>query len=118
MSPYRVLVLDKSGYEYVLQAMLSVDKLTQIRYIYIVAKTTTDDMQESSKKAVAHRTSTRGNTIVLDKYEIHLAWLPVNRYEVWKEALHLSDEYTQSDCLRCAMQHYCNEANMLIKKEL
>lgn len=118
MSPYRVLISTGTT-QAILQSMLSVDKTTQNHYIYIVEKESTYDMDTGELKVSAHRQSTKKNTMILAKYEIHIAWSPLNwspmnRYELWQDNTFISEEFTQQDCITAAMNHYCKEHNISI----
>lgn len=124
MSPYRVLV---NHPEYndpvVLSSMLSIDKITKHRNIYITLKTVpTDPNVLMTSKIAAHLQTTKHNSIILDKYRIvrdyaarhysvgHCAWDELEMIE--------GSELTQQDCLTLAMHNYCEKSGIEILNTL
>lgn len=128
MSPYRVLVSTKNG-SAVMSAMLSKDKVTADNMIYIVLKSAPDANSsiEVSERSIAHSQTTRRNSSILSTYMI----VPSDSgrsYSV-KKIYYKNDsgsvgldipgiEYTQSDCLRSAMNHFCTSNGYTIVQDL
>ena len=120
MSPYRVSVTDKqcSG-TMILAAMLSINKKTGDRNIYIIRK---EDPMLLSKhgiltdRQIAHAQTTRRNSSILSTYRIFKRddkKYIVGRYDTYGNPLSYIDDvyYIQSHCLEGAMQDYCNRNN-------
>lgn len=122
MSPYRVLVeketykvstgLSYSSERFILASMMSVDKRTQERRIFIVQKLI-PITEETSYANIAHALTTSKNSGILDRYQIQRP--PRSRkYSVYRlgdigEPCRevARDIFIQSDCLIAAMEHYC-----------
>lgn len=119
MSPYRVLVL-RPGHDdtEIIAAMLSKDKVTEHRNIYITQKTVpTDPTTELTSKVVAHLQTGKHNSIILDKYEIVKDYTRRSAYKVryCKSGEILAQvELTQQDCLELAMKDYCSKHDIKI----
>lgn len=121
MSPYRVLISKSGSDNMILAAMLSVNKLTQNRDIYIIQKIIPSESQMKTDKVIAHLQSSKRNTVILDKYEIlkELEFRRCYRVRHISSLCILSDvELTQQDCLRAAMQDYCSRNRLTILSTL
>lgn len=113
MSPYRVLAKSDTGEVMILAAMLSIDKRTYNRNIYIIErpipKLYSLDMDEL--RELSHNMTTAANSYILYKYTIFLVD-GSNKYEIIDRGgsrLGVPPQYTQSDCLIAAMNEYAND---------
>ena len=120
MSPYRVVVSkhDKRSNmvnEFIFAAMLSVDRNTKERRIFIIDKPLPMLATHEDKRRIAHKMTSALNSTILAKYIIKFN-SDINRYKVHKCFPHSSDsayvlynaEFTQSACLISAMNDYCD----------
>ena len=137
MSPYRVLAkyLSRDNIDkFVLSSMLSVDKMSGRRFIYILLKhdrnnptgayyllnqfpSIPESVKNGQAKILAHRQSGKQNSDILAKYEIHR--MTDHSYMIdyidSKSSIHVPltyKEFTQQDCLKAAMHHYCSKNNI------
>ena len=139
MKPYRVLLKSSTPFSgvsdcTVLTAMLSVSDRGQ-RSIYItqrsseipgqqVLSVTRDDMA----KRIAHTVCTKKNSTILAQYkfkefetedhEFMYKLYLVNRNPAVHNAIDAPLEYTQEDCLKACMEHFCSVHNLEIEKTL
>lgn len=140
MSPFRVLVRNNSMKCWdVLASMLSTDKVTGMRNVYIVKKKYDDETMRALRisedlaahmlKRTAHSQMGRQNSEILDRYIIIKNVLNTRKYAVQRvvgldaSGIKLSSpvsdrEYTQGDCLRAAMVHFCESNDLTIIREL
>lgn len=122
MSPYRVLVKFRGrSDEEVLSAMLSVDKTTQDRNIYIIQKAVPSDDLVMTHKTIAHMQSGKSNSVILEKYQIIKDYNLARAYRVKCCSTcesPLETEFTQQDCLKLAMLHYCEHNGITILNTL
>ena len=121
MSPYRVLVSRPGCQENeIMAAMLSVDRVTNSRNIFITQKAVPADPKEKmTSKIVAHLQTGKNNSIILDKYQIIKDYTHKNNYKVRHfidGAFKILDEVelTQQDCLELAMKDYCTQKGIEI----
>ncbi len=127
MSPYRVLV-DTGSSNCVMAAMLSVDKTTMTRSILITRKTVEGFSENDvSSKVVAHMQTGRRNSNILCRYVMTKE--PDRSYSV-SRVYYVSEsgslitastgihEFTQSDCLKAAMNNYCASNKLRILQDL
>lgn len=122
MSPYRVLARSEDGKHLVLAAMLSVDKKSQERRIFIVEKVVPIWGQEPKKERVeeladiAHAMVTRKNSSILAQYKIIKTEQMTKPYKVsrvtFSKTLYILSgmQYLQSGCLVAAMEDFCIRA--------
>lgn len=120
MSPYRVLVKDRSTrQEFILASMLSIDPKTKERRIFIIDKQITIGADYTDIKRIAHKMTSHINSTILQKYII-VNNEATNRYEVYKcnyddvEYRLYNSEFTQSDCLIAAMNDFCQKGGYVI----
>ncbi len=131
MSPYRVVVMnqgDKSNLM-ILSAMLSINKY-QDKRIFIVQRMIPIGSDISHAREIAHSITTKGNSGILARYAIernqfsrytlyrHHSYLEYinHSYPEWDK---IDDKlYLQSDCLKLAMEHYCQDQNYSILETL
>ena len=113
MSPYRVLTQNKGEDPIVLSAMLSVDKKTGDRNIYIVEKISASSSDVVSSRQVAYTLTCRKNSNILARYCIKRSH-DTSKYIVIRCSLAgdlqtaiFQEEYTQAACLVSAMHDYC-----------
>lgn len=123
MSPYRVLVACPGRKDTeILSSMLSIDKVTQARNIFIIQKAVpTDPEVQFTSKVVAHLQSGKHNSIILDKYQIDKDYMSKRTYRVrhCKSNTTLTQvELTQQDCLELAMRDYCSKKGIEILNTL
>jgi hypothetical protein len=125
MSPYRVLVKEKgeSKAYRLLVAILSKDKVTGRRRIFICEKTLPKMWNATMEeiKQVAHMQVTRKNSLILAEYEIFKDDLGL-KYKVVRrsgdfEALD-KNQYIQSDCLIAAMEDYLSQKDLKVERQL
>lgn len=120
MSPYRVLVKDRSTrQEFILASMLSIDPKTKERRIFIIDKQIPIGADYKDIKRIAHKMTSHINSTILQKYII-VNNEATNRYEVYKcnyddvEYRLYNSEFTQSDCLIAAMNDFCQKNGYVI----
>ena len=130
MSPYRVLVeIGNNSDTKVLSSMLSIDKLTGEKMIYIVDKLINDvkDDEYISPKLIAHTQSGKRNSDIVctyklvkegyHTYSVMRAYFSSESHQaVWMNTS--IKEFTQSDCLKSAMLHYCSSVRYKILQDL
>lgn len=115
MSPYRVTVVQNSTHQsYVLSAMLSINKKTGDRNIYIIRKERPElfGTASLSDRQLAYSQTCRSNSSILSNYRIHTTAndkYRIGRYNMAGACVsYIHDvEYTQSRCLASAMNDYC-----------
>ena len=118
MSPYRVLVMNNAGHKTIMASMLSIDKKTQERRIFILNKPIPLGSSYTDIIRVAHDMSNRKNSSIIAKYGIVSAdngrKYQVNRY--MDDCAYTLDDiyYLQSQCLEAAMHDYCSRVGMEI----
>jgi len=127
MSPYRLLVTDAETREkeFIFSAMLSVDKKTGSRDIFIVQKLFMnfgDDVEGFSRAAIAHSQTTKKNSAIVGRYRIVKnddgRRYTVSRIEQVNPRFSVENtisdkEYTQETCLVAAMNDYLAQAGLL-----
>lgn len=113
MSPYRILAKNcTTGEKQILAAMLSIDKITKDRNIYIVDKviplgvTTMKDIV-----SIAHRMTGVLNSTVLAKYTMKLDENE-HKYYLVEDVPEYNLYHLQSDCLKAAMEDYLIDNNL------
>lgn len=114
MSPYRVLAQNRDEEDpFVLAAMLSIDKKTGDRNIYIVEKISANSSDAVSYRQAAYTYTCRKNSNILARYCIRRA-KDTSKYTVIRCSLAgnlqttiFQEEYTQAACLSSAMHDYC-----------
>lgn len=96
--------------------MLSVDKFSHDRNIYILQKTV-PTVNRPEEKVAAHLQSGKRNSVILDKYRIVKEYVEFPgdaRYRVKRISSNTKldgYELTQQDCLQLAMRDYCARNN-------
>lgn len=126
MSPYRVLV-DSDGKPRLIVAMLSVDKLTKRRRIFIVEKTLPHMWKATPEeiKHLAHMQISQKNTLTLAEYVIHKDDMGL-KYSISRRNHECgmtheniaNNQYTQSDCLVAAMNDYTTQNDITVIRQL
>lgn len=127
MSPYRVRV-NVDGRDCVFSSMISSDKENGRKFIYIVEKSVGSSVD--SFKGIAHKQTSRKNSTILAKYEAERSVL-YRRYNLIRHIgydkkgdknyliMNVSEnEFTLSDCLRSAMNNFCELNGYTILEEL
>lgn len=121
MSPYRVLVRDQEGRHTVFAAMLSPDKKTGTRRIFIVEKIVPVWGQEpevdimESLRDIAHSMITKRNSSILAQYQIIKTEQLTKPYRVGRVSYRgidykvKGDWFLQSECLTAAMEDFCTK---------
>lgn len=118
MTPYRVLAEDDSGNQTILVAMLSKDRTTGQRRIFIVQKPLSTLIVPSyeDKRRLAHALTTRGNSFIETRYLMRKND-EGTRYEVFdhNDRKIFMDYYIQSDCLLAALRDYLAYAQQALR---
>ena len=126
MSPYRVLAYGSSGEQYILAAMLSVDKVTSAHNIYIVDKMIPELISDIDVDSLAYKFTTKLNSVIRAKYAIvknPTRSYCVKRVEQKSKFFTVTStvsesERTQANCLVAAMQDYMNINKLAISRVL
>jgi len=139
MKPYRVLIKSSTRSPnivecWVLTAMLSVNDKGQ-RSIYITQRLSEmagqlvlKDARDAIVKKLAHTVCTKKNSVILATYKIknfetedqelmYKMYVVEKRSNVHSE-IDAPPEYTQEDCLKACMEHFCKIHNLEIEKTL
>lgn len=139
MKPYRVLIKSSTCSPnivecWVLTAMLSVNDKGQ-RSIYITQRLSEmagqlvlKDARDAMAKKLAHTVCTKKNSVILATYKIrnfetedqepmYKMYIVDKRYNVLSE-IDAPPEYTQEDCLKACMEHFCRARGLEIETTL
>lgn len=124
MSPYRVAVEDKDGKVKVFASMLSVNKNTGNREIYIVEKlvaSLTDIVEPTSN--IAYRMTTKNNSQIVDSYIVNRT-ADLRNYELSRITGRIGDifrsrtisekERTLMSCMIRAMNNFLVEQDLTV----
>ena len=124
MSPYRVAVEDKDGKVKVFASMLSVNKNTGNREIYIVEKlvaSLTDIVELTSN--IAYRMTTKNNSQIVDSYIVNRT-ADLRNYELSRITGRIGDifrsrtisekERTLMSCMIRAMNNFLVEQDLTV----
>lgn len=124
MSPYRVAVEDKDGKVKVFASMLSVNKNTGNREIYIVEKlvaSLTDIVEPTSN--LAYRMTTKNNSQIVDSYIVNRT-ADLRNYELSRITGRIGDifrsrtisekERTLMSCMIKAMNNFLVEQDLTV----
>lgn len=139
MKPYRVLIkpsaqTSNSSECTVMTAMLSVNDKGQ-RSIYITQRSSEilgqlvmDSVREDIAKMIAHEVCTKKNSTILATYKLRSCTTEDqgSMYRIYtsegkNDIRRIADaplEYTQEDCLKACMEHFCNTHGLEIEKTL
>ncbi len=137
MKPVRVRVASKSGREYILSSMISKDKNTGVYWIYVMDRhmpTTSsgqgtlpiEEVRQITNKELAHKVINKWNSTILDAYvlerEEHGRRYVMSRHIFGSRENPITKitgiEPTQEDCVRLAMNDYCNRNFLTVVEEL
>ena len=118
MTPYRVLVKYPNEYRTILVAMLSKNRTTGERRIFILDKPFGfgDDISYETARRVAHMMNSKGNSMIQSKYVIKKND-ECTRYIVYREdgSTLPINYYIQSDCLIAALRDYIDRSDTVIQ---
>ena len=121
MSPYRVIVQNEDGRVYPMCAMLSKDKRTGVRKIYILEKLlpTLLNLTPTDIKSAAYEMNSKTNSVIHASYEIYKddsrmyainrctrAYSPVEKFFISTSVRLLSE------CQRIAMEDYISNEGL------
>lgn len=128
MSPFRIIGCDKDGNKFILSAMLSTNKESGAKSVYIIQKVYVPELADQFgmsayefEKEISYSMSTRRNSSIISTYRVsradHRAYSlsrvkPVTNV-MSKVGIELTDTITNRsktlfDCQKTAMEDYCS----------